>query len=60
MEPGGHAITAEAPDLLDVELGEDGGHPKRLTTSAGQRSTLQGLVGSLDEGCCLHASEEGH
>ncbi len=38
----GHPVAAPPPDFFDIKLGEDDGHPERLTTSAGQRSAFEG------------------
>src|ERR1039457_5487805 len=35
LDPRRDAVATEPLDLLDVEVGQDGGHPKRLTTHPG-------------------------
>ena len=41
----GHLASAVALDLLDIGLGEDGGHAPRVVVSASQRPVFQGLLG---------------
>ncbi len=55
-ELGGNAVAAPPLDLLDVEFGEDGGHPERLTTSAGEWPAFR----SLGDGRLLVPAELGH
>ena len=59
-ELGGDAVAAPPFDLLDIELGEDRCHPKRLTTSAGQGPALEGIVCGLGDGCLLVAADLSH
>jgi len=56
----GHFAAAVVLDLLDVDLGKDGGHAPRVVTSAGQRPAFHALDGGLHEGCRLHAVEQRH
>ena len=46
----GNLAAAVALDLLDIDLGEDGGHAPRVVTSAGERPAFEGLVGCFDRG----------
>ena len=58
FELGGNAFAAPPSDLLNVEFGEDDGHPERLTTSAGQRPVFERTVDGFDDGCCFFVAAQ--